>query len=137
MLKKTPHSEENSTELKSRVRFLQEGALIGLIMLCAYLALALFSYSPLDPAWSSTGDTGEIRNAGGPAGAWIADVFLSLFGSLAYLFPLLLAYQAWMQIRNRARQAYGLIVFMLRAVGFILVMAAGTGACSHAIWYHQ
>ena len=44
-----------------------------------YLLLALASYSPEDPGWSGTGGRDFIGNAGGPAGAWLADVFFSSF----------------------------------------------------------
>ena len=67
------------------VRVIREGALIGLVAICLYLLMALFSYSAVDPGWSKTGGSLAIRNVGGPAGAWLSDVFFSLFGYLAYL----------------------------------------------------
>ena len=108
-------------------RILHEGALIGLIAICAYLAIALFTYNANDPGWSHTGGAGPVENAGGPTGAWLADVFFSVFGNLAYLFPLMLAYQAWQRIRDKSGQVFRLGIFLLRVVGFVLVMIAGTG----------
>ncbi len=108
-------------------RIFHEGALIGLIAICAYLAIALFTYSVNDPGWSHTGGSGPVLNAGGPTGAWLADVFFSIFGSLAYLFPLMLAYQAWQRIRDKSGRSFSPGLLFIRFIGFILVMVSGTG----------
>ena len=107
---------------------LKEGALIGLLALCGYLLLALFTYDAMDPGWTFTGDSisQEIDNAGGRAGAWFADVLLSLIGYLAYLFPIMLVYRAWLIIRERNRdQLWNWPLFSLHATGFVLVMISG------------
>lgn len=110
------------------LRMVKEGALIGFVAICLYLLLAMFSYDPADPGWSRTGESGRLQNAGGPFGAWIADVFFSLFGYLAYLFPVMLAYRAWVVFRDRAHPAApDWILIGLRVVGLVLVMVAGTG----------
>lgn len=109
------------------VAIVREGLLIGCVAVCAYLVLALFSYSPEDPGWSRTGAGDLIRNAGGPAGAWLADVFFSLFGYLAYLFPVMLGYQVILQLRDRSKPAFDLLILALRFIGLCLVMVAGTG----------
>ncbi len=128
---KSTNSDSNSAVEASAsfgVRIVREGALIGLAVVCLYLLLALFSYDGNDPGWSSTGNNSQIANAGGPTGAWLADVFLSLFGYLAYLFPLMLAYRAWLVLRERARAAlFDLLMLALRSLGLVLVMVAGTG----------
>ena len=113
------------------VRLIKEGALIGLVAVSVYLMLALLSYNPGDPGWSHTGDGTRLRNAGGPAGAWLADVFLSLFGYLAYLFPVMLSYRAWQVFRERDRQpGFDWLLIALRSLGLVLVMVAGTGIAS-------
>ena len=91
--RRAPASEQTSNLL---VRLLKEGALIGLGAVCLYLLIAMVSYDPNDPGWSKTGENTIVQNAGGPFGAWIADVFFSLFGYLAYLFPVMIAYRAWL-----------------------------------------
>jgi len=108
-------------------RIVREGILIGLMLACAFIALALLTYSANDPGWSKTGAGGALENAGGPAGAWLADVFFSLFGNIAYLFPLLLAYQVFVQLRDRSGVHFDVVVFLLRLIGFSLVMTAATG----------
>jgi len=106
----------------------REGALIGWLLICLYLLLALASYSPEDPGWSHTGSRDDISNAAGATGAWLADVLYSLFGYMAYLFPPLLALRAWnvFQTRQVNQQPFDWIVFTLRFVGLILVMTSAT-----------
>jgi len=105
----------------------KEGILLLLIAACAYLSLALFSYSGSDPGWSKTGSGAAIQNVAGPAGAWIADVFLSLFGFLAYLFPVLLAYQIWLQLKDRNAFKLDWLVFLVRFVGLVLIIVTTCG----------
>ena len=108
-------------------KIVKEGIFIGLIAVCAYLSLALLSYSSSDPGWSKTGAGGEIQNAAGATGAWLADVFYSLFGVLSYLFPFMLAYQAWLILRNREVGGFDWLTLALRLVGCALVMVSATG----------
>ena len=68
---------------------LREIALVLGWLAVALLGLTLFSYSPDDPGWSSIGEPREDRpdtgNWLGLAGAYLADVLLSLLGRSAYL----------------------------------------------------
>jgi S-DNA-T family DNA segregation ATPase FtsK/SpoIIIE len=106
---------------------LREGAFIGVSAVCMYLLLALMTYSPRDPGWSATGTGGKIVNLGGPTGAWLADVFFSLVGYAAYLFPLLLAYRAVIILLERHKdKGFDWLTFGIRALGLVLVMIAGT-----------
>ena len=137
--KKTEQAAEGSQQQKAAhfsdhlAHGLKEGALIGLLALCGYLLLALFSYDPMDPGWTFTGDSSsqQVTNAAGRTGAWFADVLLSLLGYLAYLFPVMLAYRAWLIIRDRSRnKLFSWPLFSLHAVGFISVLVAGTALAS-------
>ncbi|MBP8150484.1 MAG: DNA translocase FtsK 4TM domain-containing protein, partial [Limnohabitans sp.] len=61
-------------------RFAQEiGLLLGgtLLLLCI---LALWSYQPQDPAWSTSGAGPSVRNWMGRSGAWLADLAYFSFG---------------------------------------------------------
>lgn len=120
-------SEEMVEHISTVTRIVREGVLIGLMLACAYIALALLTYSTNDPGWSRTGAGGAIENAGGPAGAWLSDVFFSFFGNIAYLFPLMLAYQVIVQLRDRSGLSLDPLILLLRFVGFCLVMVAATG----------
>ncbi|MDO3382065.1 DNA translocase FtsK [Gilvimarinus algae] len=110
------------------IRILREGALIGLVAACGLILLTLISYDAGDPGWSRTGENTRVQNAGGPAGAWLADVFFSLFGYLAFLFPLMLGYRAWLIFRDRSHPPeFDALLLGLRTIGLVLVMVAGTG----------
>ena len=106
---------------------LREGLLIAVGAACAYLLISLGSYSPADPAWSATGDGGAVRNLGGPTGAWLADISFSVLGYLAYLFPLMLAYRAYLLFTERDKPcAFSPVALSMRVLGLLLVMISGT-----------
>ncbi|NND68421.1 MAG: cell division protein FtsK [Halioglobus sp.] len=106
---------------------LREGAFIGVTAACLYLLMALVTYSSGDPGWSGTGDSARISNLGGPTGAWLADVFFSLVGYAAYLFPLMLAYRAFIILLERHEdKGFDWLTFGIRTLGLVLVMVAGT-----------
>ncbi len=109
-------------------RGVREAVLILLVVVGVYLLLALLTYSPADPGWSHSGGGGPVRNYGGVAGAWFADVFLSVFGYLAYLFPVMTAYSGWLVFRDRLRpEGIDGRLFALRWAGFLLTVGAGCG----------
>ena len=82
-------------------RLLREAGFYVLTAIAIYLLLSLTTYSPKDPSWSHSGPTGDIRNLGGHAGAFIVDVLLNLFGFLAYLFPVMIGYGAIKVFQHR------------------------------------
>ena len=119
-----PDSSNSDSFLGSRLR---EGAFIGVTAVCLYVLLALASYSTRDPGWSATGSGAPVSNLGGPTGAWLADVFFSLVGYAAYLFPILLAYRAIVLLMHRREEnPFDWTTFGIRALGLVLVMIAGT-----------
>ena len=121
---KTQTPSEFSEQLAPR---LKEGAFIGLVAIALYLTLALVSFDPADPGWTYTGSHESVSNIVGLSGAWIADVFLFFFGFLSYLFPMMLAYQAWLIFREREREnEFGWPLFIFRGVGLLLTVLSGT-----------
>jgi DNA segregation ATPase FtsK/SpoIIIE, S-DNA-T family len=107
---------------------LREGGLIALVAICIYLSLALFSFNPEDPGWTYTGSGAEVTNLVGLSGAWIADVFLYICGYMAFIFPLMLAYQSWQMFRDRKSElGFSWAIFSFRGIGLILTLAAGAG----------
>ncbi len=125
MTQKAAKSEKLSANVVMRT--IREGALIGFAVVCIYLLMALLSYDPGDAGWSTTGENRQVQNTGGPAGAWLADVFFTLFGYLAYLFPVMLGYRAWLVFRERTVPVtFDPLLLSLRSIGLILVMASGT-----------
>ncbi len=112
-------------------KVLREGALIGLTVVCVYLMLALTSYSPSDPGWSSTGSRDDIQNTVGASGAWLADVLFSLLGYIAFLLPAVIVLKAFQVYRARQNGfSFDSLVFGLRIVGFLLILVAGCGLAS-------
>lgn len=113
---------------------LREGLIIILLAIGAYLLVAFVTYHSSDPGWSSSGQSGFVANAGGKIGAWFADVFLYVFGYIAYLFPLMLLVSAWFVLCSRMYDIeFTWRHFSLRTIGFLLTLAAG---CSLAnFWW--
>lgn len=114
-----------SWHLAQRVR---EGVLIIVVTVAMFLLLALVTYHTADPAWSETGQTQVIANAGGRAGAWLADIMLYVFGLVAYLFPLMLLYGAWIGFSQQPDEEdpWQRWFLLLRGVGMMMIMAAGS-----------
>jgi S-DNA-T family DNA segregation ATPase FtsK/SpoIIIE len=112
-------------------RGLREGALFVLLALAIYLLTSLYSYVPSDPGWSHRGPGGEVLNSGGVVGAWFADVFLYLFGVLAYLFPIMVGFSGWLVFRGQTPTgAIDLRTLSIRWLGFLLTVGAGCGLAS-------
>ncbi len=104
----------------------QEGALFVLGFTAIYFIIALFSYHPSDPGWSQTGS--KVLNLGGPSGAYLADIFLTIFGYLAYIFPFMMAYVGWLIFRDsRSDHTFDIRNIVLRGIGFIVLILAGCG----------
>ena len=113
------------------VRGLREGALIVFGAIAIYLFSSLISYETADPGWSHSESTEHVRNAGGVAGAWFADAFLYLFGYLAYLFPVMVAYSGWLLFKGRDdATSFDFRTGALRAAGFVILLCTGTGLAS-------
>ncbi len=118
----------------SYARNLGRGAREAVLLLAAaltiYLLMALVSYTPTDPGWSSRGDTGEIVNLGGAIGAWCADVLLSLLGWTGYVLPWLVLYAGWTVYRQRQDSK---LVFAARGIALIIFVLASCGLAGLAL----
>jgi DNA segregation ATPase FtsK/SpoIIIE, S-DNA-T family len=71
---------EEDAPLTGMARFVSELALLLGFVLLALWVLALFSYSPLDAAWTTSGAGGPLLNRVGRLGAWVADLSYFLMG---------------------------------------------------------
>lgn len=109
-------------------RGLREGALWIFGALALILFVALASYDPGDPAFSSTGQPGPVTNLIGPFGAWLADLFFVLFGSPAFLFPVMLGFAGWSLYQDRqSHEPMDRRTLTLRGLGFVLALASSCG----------
>ncbi len=125
---KTAPSQESSDFSEQVAPRLKEGAFIALVAIALYLILALISFDKQDPGWTYTGANEAVNNIVGRSGAWVADVFLFFFGFLAFIFPMMLAWQAWVIFRERESAGeFSWPIFIFKGVGLFLTICAGTG----------
>ena len=67
---------------------LRESSWIAMLGVALYLILILYGYDRADPGWSNSINNGQIHNAGGRVGAWLADLLLYVFGVSAWWWVL-------------------------------------------------
>lgn len=110
---------------------LKEGLFLVTIAFAVFLFISLASYHTGDPGWSSTGTSSRIANWGGRVGAWLSDIFLSLFGVIAYLFPVLLVLTSWSgikekeeEVRQKSRE------WIFEAIGWIFLLVSSCALVS-------
>lgn len=108
---------------------LREGCFILILAFSVYLFIALLSYHRTDPSWSHIVGVKKVENLTGEVGAWISDFFLYMTGYLAYFFPVMLSFIGWVVFSKRyAQQNEPLAIwFLVRFVGFLLLLLSGTG----------
>lgn len=124
-LSKPDHQAEVRTVMQRLVR---EGALIVYSLLALFLLIALLTYSPDDPGFTTTGNNAKVNNAVGAYGAWLADTLMHLLGYMAYGLPALLAYKVGTSFRESELDAeFSWPMFGLKCAGFILVIIAACG----------
>jgi len=107
---------------------LRESRWFVLIAAAAYVALVLGTFDRADPGWSHSAARPEIHNAGGRAGAWLADLLLYLFGVSAYWWVLLLVYAVvWGYRRLDGSSISDRRPFLIALAGFAVLLAASSG----------
>lgn len=106
------------------VRGLREIALLGFLTVALFLLLSLITYSNEDAGWTHSGSMQSINNACGMAGAWVADFALSIFGLMAYLFPVMVLWLGYL-LYTKADKQQGKIILVIRWVGFVATLVAG------------
>ncbi len=107
---------------------LRESLFVLCSLLAVYLLVCLFSFDQSDPGWTHSREVASLHNLGGSTGAWLSDVLLSVFGVLAYSFPVVLAYVGIRQIsqpRPVEEDSYWMLLIYLG--GVLLALAAGCG----------
>lgn len=124
-MNKPGHDPEVSNLMQ---RLLREGTLIIYSLLALFLLIALISYSPADPGFTTTGSGDAVGNAVGVYGAWLADIFWYLLGYLAYAFPALLIYKVYSSFREAELESeFSWPLFALKTVGFLLLVVSACG----------
>ncbi|HEY7759739.1 MAG TPA: DNA translocase FtsK 4TM domain-containing protein, partial [Burkholderiales bacterium] len=96
-----------------------------LVAAAVYLVLVLSTYDKADPAWSHGIGPGEIHNAGGRFGAWVADILLSLFGLSAYWSAVFLLFGTWWGYRRLdSGSSVDRRPFWIASIGFLALLLA-------------
>lgn len=123
----TKNTEPPSWYRQRLGRLMREAVLFAAAAVTVFLLAALVSYSPRDPGWSGLGDGTAIENLFGAPGAWFADVLLSLFGYLGFIFPWLVLYGGWLVFANSERPAGDAFSKSVRAAALLLWLVSGCG----------
>ena len=85
-------------------RLIREAWLLVVGAALIYLALILATFNRADPGWSQSGTIGRpLANKGGPFGAWLSDLMLSLFGWSAWWWVVLGIALIWLGYRRTAQ----------------------------------
>jgi DNA segregation ATPase FtsK/SpoIIIE, S-DNA-T family len=109
-------------------RALREAAFWLLAALSLVLLIALASYDASDRSFSYTGEPGQVGNLIGPLGAWVADMMLTLFGWPSFLFPIAIAFSAWVGLKRKVDEpGQGRTTIALRVTGLVIALAASCG----------
>lgn len=124
---------QKSKSLEDRFQHrLSEGVLIVTGALAVFLLVALVTHVSSDPAWNQLWSRHyahiSVVNAGGRAGAFLSDFLLYVVGNLAFIFPLLLFYAAWLYFRYRDEikdPEFGTYFALLRLTGFVFIVFPG------------
>ena len=121
-------SQSPATAISSVAYSVREAALWVFAALAVIMLVALMTYDPRDPGFSHTGDGAAIRNQIGAAGAWFADVTYSVFGTPAFLFPLMVMLAGWFVFSAREDAApLNRKLLATRFGGFLIALAASCG----------
>ena len=105
-------------------RRLAESAFLITLVLALYLLLALITHDPGDPGWSRAAASDRIANLGGSFGAWLSDLFLVLFGYMAYVAPILIGLAGVRILKERTEPAT-LAEWGVRTGGLVLIVLTG------------
>ncbi len=121
-------SEPRPLALHMRQR-IREGLLLITLAISVFLVVSFSTYHGTDPGWSSTGESGKVLNWGGKVGSFIADIFLSIFGVVAFLLPLLCIFAAWIGVKNKSgdEPAHTSVDLIFKSLGFFLIVLSACG----------
>ena len=116
-----------------------EGFLIISILVAIYMMVALVTFNPADPSWSQTAWEGVVQNKAGSFGALVADTLFFIFGSLAYVIPIILVSLGWFVFQRRTKMlSLDYMVYGTRWLGLILLILSSCGLADlnfDDIWY--
>ena len=132
LIEKTDTSFDTmSNKQLSGVQRLLEAGLLFFTAFAMFMMLALFSFDPADPGWAQTGYQTEVRNLGGAVGAYFSDLFLNLFGLIAYSLPFVIAIVGWLLFqRFHELMKLDYLTLGLKLIGFFMFYLGVTSLAS-------
>lgn len=136
---KAPYSAHAQALPHRMSRLFTEIRWILQVALCAFLLMALVSYSRRDPSWTHAAQVDHIVNWAGRVGAWTSDILLLLFGLSAYWWIALLARRIAANYRRLTHQAAledetPRESWLADALAFALVLIACDGIEALRMW---
>lgn len=109
------------------IRLLRESSGLALMGAALYLVLIFYGYDRVDPGWSHSGTGSQVHNAGGPGGAWLADLLLSFFGISSWWWVLFFLYLAsWNFRRIDVSSIFDRRPLIVTAIGFVTLLASSS-----------
>lgn len=106
-------------------RMMADMVLFGLVLLVGYYGMSLWTYSPSDPGFTTTGQGSTVHNAAGLVGAWLADFSRFLLGYGAYAVPpMLLVFAVRQFVRLRTDDRLINVFFAIQISGVVLTVFA-------------
>lgn len=122
--KQADSKKQRSLSVQMRYR-LREGMFFLSLAFSIFLFVALVSFHNVDPGWSSTGLLNtKVLNSGGRVGAFLADIFFSLFGIIAYLFPFLWMLLSFLRLQERELTKTKPFEKFLKVIGWFLILGS-------------
>tara|TARA_R110002110_G_scaffold33533_1_gene114702 strand:+ start:19333 stop:21759 length:2427 start_codon:yes stop_codon:yes gene_type:complete len=131
----------NSTQLTWRDHVnlrLREAGFILLSSIAIYILISLVTYHSNDPGWSYFGMKGEVLNKAGKTGALFSDILFSLFGYVAYGFPVAIFFIASFVYKGGDQNKTGNpAMWVMRIIGLLMALFSCCGLMSmhvKAVW---
>lgn len=97
-------------------------------LLAALLFVLLLGYHHTDPGWSTSGTGEGVSHPLGIVGAYISDMFFSLFGYSAYLLPIGLLFIGWHSVKKEVRDNE-IIIWKILGLLVAVIAFCGILAC--------
>ncbi len=117
-------------------RGVREVSAIFVAVVAVLMLVSLLTFHGNDPGWSHTGSGGAVANACGILGAWFADITMFLFGYVAYLLPVAIAWLGWIAFRDE-RSVSAPVLLFARVTGAALLIATACGLADLHFFVHR
>ncbi len=119
----------NPNPLPPRIaKLLREASCLILGGIALYLVLIFMSFDRTDPGWSHSDHIDQVGNAGGKAGAWLADLLLYLFGASAWWWVVFfLSAVLWSYRRIDIASIFDPRTLLISLTGFMVLLIASSG----------